>query len=121
MNDKDIVYVVINYGEPIYASREQSDAENFADGKNFNAREDVLNEWDIDDPDFTDLDDAEIQAGIDGDFYEVFFFDISKYNKGDQIELDDGTEIDYDDVIDLLKKNDSDEFFYNEDMDYWTE
>ena len=34
-------------------------------------REEVLEDWGMDDPDTEDLDDAEIQAGFDGDYYTI--------------------------------------------------
>lgn len=112
MDDKDIVYLVMNYGEPIYASKDKNEAENIAYNRNINAREEVLEDWGMDDPDTEDLDDAEIQAGFDGDYYEVVSVNIFAHQDDDQLQLDDGTEVDYNTILELLDKIDEDDFVY---------
>ena len=96
------VYIVINEGEVEYASEDKEEAEAYADTKGYEARERVLNEWGNDDPSEKDIADADLQAGIDGDFYEVEKVNISGKSEDDTIELSDGTEIDVSDILEKL-------------------
>lgn len=49
----DIVYVVICEGEVEYASTDEETAEDYADEQMYIAREEVLDEWDNDDLDYS--------------------------------------------------------------------
>lgn len=96
------VYIVINEGEVAYASEDKEDAEAYADTKGYEARKRVLNEWGNDDPSDEDIGEADLQAGMDGDFYEVEKVNISGKSEDDTIELSDGIEINVSDILEKL-------------------
>ncbi|MEY8425069.1 hypothetical protein AALB52_20480 [Lachnospiraceae bacterium 38-14] len=96
------VYIVINEGEVVYASEDKEDADAYADTKGYEARQRVLSEWGNDDPSDEDVAEADLQAGMDGDYYEVKRVNLSNKSEDDTIELSDGTEIDVSDIIEKL-------------------
>ena len=113
------IYVVINEGEPVVASKNEEDAHAYADDQGLQARSEILNDWNNDDPTEEDIAEADWQAGIDGYYYQVEKVSLFDLQNNDTIELSDGTEINSLDVLDLLgKQEDSDvpETFY-EDFD----
>ena len=65
----------------------------------------VLSEWGIDDPTEEDINAANIQAGIDGDYYEIEAVDISDMAEDDVIYLTNGAEVDMEEIIETLKVN----------------
>ena len=60
------IYVVINEGEPVFASKNEENAYAYADDQGFRARSETLKEWNNDDPTEEDIAEADWQAGIDG-------------------------------------------------------
>ncbi len=97
----DVVYIVIREGEVEFASVDEESTEGYAYNQGFNARQEVLDEWDNDDPSEEDIAEADFQAGFNGDYYEVVEVDISNKTEDDTIELSNGDEIE---VFDILKK-----------------
>ena len=97
-----VVYLVMNEGEVVYASTDEEFANAYADDQAYDARERVLEEWDNDDPSDEDIDQADFQAGFDGDYYEVVEVNILNLTEDDIIELPDGTEIDVSDILEKL-------------------
>lgn len=111
------IYVVINEGEPVFASKNEEDAHAYADDQGLQARSEILNDWNNDDPTEEDIAEADWQAGIDGYYYQVEKVSLFDLQNNDTIELSDGTEINSLDVLDLLgKQEDSDvsETFYED-------
>lgn len=98
----DNVYVVMNEGEPVFASEDKEEAEGYADEQGYKARQEALEEMGVDDPDEDDINEADFMAGFDGGCYEIFEVHLSKYKSGDTIDVG-ADEVDYDDIIDLLK------------------
>lgn len=60
----DIVYVVMCEGEVEYASTDEETAEAYADNQMYNAREEVLDEWDNYDPTEEDIAEADFKQGL---------------------------------------------------------
>ncbi len=100
----DNVYVVMREGDVVYASTDEEMAEAYADDQMYNAREAVLDEWGNDDPTEEDIAEADFQAGLDGDYYEVIKVDISNKTEDDTLELSNGDEVDVSDILEKLKK-----------------
>ena len=100
-----IVYVVMNEGEVEYASTNKEYAEAFADNKGYDAAQEVLEEWDNDDPTDEDIAEAGFQAGFDGDYYEVVKVNIANKTEDDMVELPDGTEIEVVEILEKLSTN----------------
>lgn len=98
-----IVYVVMCDGEVEYASTNEELAEGYADNQGYNARQEVLDEWDNDDPTEEDIAEADFQAGFNGDYYEVVKVDISSKTEDDTIELPDGNEVEVSDILEKLR------------------
>ncbi len=99
----DIVYVVICEGEVEYASTDEETAEDYADEQMYIAREEVLDEWDNDDPTEKDIAEADFQAGFDGDYHEVVKVDISNRTENDMVELPNGNEVEVSDILEKLR------------------
>lgn len=95
----NVVYVVLNQGEVMFVSVEKEEAEGFASEQNFRARQAVLDEWGNDDPTEKDIAEADVQAGFDGDYYEVKKVNIGGKTEDDIVELMDGTEIAVSDIL----------------------
>lgn len=100
------VYVVMCDGEVEYATTDSESAEGYKDTQNYNSREDVLEEWDIDDPDEKDIAEADYQAGYEGDYFEVVEVNLSGKEEDDIIELPDGTEIIVSEILEKFEKED---------------
>ena len=98
-----VVYIVINEGEVAYASVDREETEEFANDRNYMAREEVLAEWENDDPSEENLAEADFQVGYNGDYYKVECIDISNCSEDDIIELEDGTEIEVSDILAKLE------------------
>ena len=98
-----IVYVVMGDGEVEDASTNEEVAEGYADNQGYNARQEVLDEWDNDDPTEEDIAEADFQAGFNGDYYEVVKVDISSKTEDDTIELPDGNEVEVSDILEKLR------------------
>lgn len=107
---KNIVYVVVKEEELVFVSSDLEEANDYKMNDSIEATADVLEEWDNDDPSEEDIVAASFQAGYDGDNCEIFSVDISKYVKGDTVELDDGSEVDYNKIVKLLKENEFEGF-----------
>lgn len=101
----DIVYVVTNEDEVVNVFETMEEAEWYKENKGTEAIQRVLDEWGIDDPTEEDIGDANIQAGIDGDYYEIEPVDISDMEEDDVIQLANGTEIDMEEILETLKAN----------------
>lgn len=99
------IYAVLNEDEVVFASEDRNEAEAFAEDKRYEARKRVLNDWDNDDPDVRDLDEADLQAGADGDIYEVIKVDLSKKTEDNMVELDNGVEIEVEEILEMLSNN----------------
>lgn len=98
------VFIVVNEGEVVYASEDQEAANSFCANRMYAARESVLSDWENDDPDEDDIMEADFQAGFDGGFHEVEEIDLTGLSENEMTHLADGTEIDVDNILDLLKK-----------------
>jgi hypothetical protein len=105
MKNFNVVYVVINEGEPVYASKGKSEADAYAFEKNRDANNRALGELGVDDPDIDDCAMAGYKAGYDGEYYEVKRVNLQGKCEDDSVELDDGTEVDVYDINELLKLN----------------
>lgn len=57
-------YVVMNQGEPVFASEDEEEAEGYANEQRYKAREEALNEMGIDDPDEDDINDADLKLDL---------------------------------------------------------
>lgn len=101
-----IIYVVVNEGDVVYASADKESANAYADTKEIEARERVLEEWGNDDPSESELVEADYQAGFDGDSYEVQKIDISNQTEDGTVELQDGTEIEMSEILEKLEIDD---------------
>ena len=99
------VYVVTKIDEVVFASEDIDEARGFAESKQYQERESVLNEWDNDDPDERDLGYAEWQAGADGEYYEVEEVDLSNKTEDDTVELENGNEVEVADILEMLRHN----------------
>lgn len=97
------VYIVIHEGDVVYASTDKESAEGYADEQMYNAREAVLDEWENDDPTEKDIEDADWQVGLNGDFYEVIKVNISNKMDDDTLELPNGDEVDVSDILEKLR------------------
>lgn len=97
------IYVVMNEGEVAYASTDKESANAYADTQGFEARARVLEEWGNDDPSEDDIAEVDLQAGFDGDYYEVVKVDISNLAEDDTVELPDGTEIEVSEILEKLE------------------
>ena len=95
------MYIVLSEGEVEYVSEDAELAEAYVYNQDCNARQEILKRWGIDDPTDKDIIEADFQAGIDGDSYEIVEVDISNKTEDDVIELLDGSEIN---VQIILKK-----------------
>lgn len=100
----NVVYVAMCNGVIKYASTEKDNANDYAYNQNVNARQEVLDEWENDDPTEEDIAEAAFQAGFDGEFYEVVKVDISNKTDDDTIELPDGTEVEVAEIKEALRK-----------------
>ena len=98
----EVVYVVMNEGEVVYASKSKRQAEAYTENQAYKARQRVLQEWGNDDPTEEDMMEADFQAGFDGDYYEVERVDLSNLNSDDMVELSDGTEIEVSEILEQL-------------------
>ena len=97
---KDYYYVVVSEGEVKGAFETKSEAYDFENDQNLKARERVLQDWGMDDPEEKDLDEASFQAGQDGDYYETVRVDLTGKDEDDMVVLPDGTEIDVSKILD---------------------
>lgn len=101
----NIIYVVINQGEVMYATTSQQDAEGYADEQNYKAREAVLKDFGNDDPSYEDIAEADFTAGFYGDYHEVVTVNIANKTEDDMVILPDGDEIEVSELIKNLKRN----------------
>lgn len=99
----DIVYVVMCEGEVEYASTDEESAKGYADNQGYNARQEVLDKWGIDDPTEKDIAEANFQTGFDGGYYEVVKVDISNKTENDMVELPNGDEVEVSDILEKLR------------------
>jgi len=99
----DIVYVVMCEGEVEYASTDEETAEDYVDEQMYNARKEVLDECDNDDPTEKDIAEADFQAGFDGDYHEVVKVDISNQTENDMVKLPNGNEVEVSDILEKLR------------------
>lgn len=97
-----MIYVVMNEGEPVYASVNKDEAEAYTYTQNINGTNETLEEWGNDDPTDEDMAEAAFQNGFDGGYREVVCIDIDKADEDGTITLSDGTEIVVADVLDFL-------------------
>lgn len=107
----DTVYVVINEGEAVFASEDMEKAEAFADYKNNAGIEAAARGMDLDEDD--DRSDAAIQAGFDGDYYEVGIASLKGITDEDSmvtVRLQSSeAEVEYSEIVNLLETNKDDE------------
>ena len=101
----DVVYVVTNEYEFADVFETMEEAEWYKQSKGTEAIQRVLDEWGIDDPTEEDIDNANIQAGIDGVCYEIEPVDISGMEEDDVIQLTNGAEVDMEEILKTLKAN----------------
>ena len=101
----DVVYIVTNEDEFADVFETLEEAEWYKQSKGTAAIQRVLSEWGIDDPTEEDINAANIQAGIDGDYYEIEAVDISDMAEDDVIYLTNGAEVDMEEIIETLKAN----------------
>lgn len=99
-----LLYIVVNYGEILFASHEKEEAEAFAENESFKAMTRALKELDIDDPSEKDYDDAFFKAGQDEGSYEIFPINLKDADENGIIELEDGTEVEINEILKILKK-----------------
>lgn len=105
------VYVVINEGEAVFASEDMDEAEAFASDKNNAGIEAAAAEMDMDDDE--DRSRAAVQAGIDGDYYEVGTASLEGITDEEDmvtVKLESSeVEVEYGEIIRLLKDDEDDE------------
>ena len=99
---KGYYYVVMSEGDVKGAFETKSEAYAFENDQNLKARERVLQDWGMDDPEEKDLCEASFQAGRDGDYYETVRVDLTGKDEDDMVVLPDGTEIDVSKILDNL-------------------
>jgi len=121
----EAVYIVINEGEVIYVSLDEDEAKNYADNREIEARDKALEEMGTEkDTSENDIFDAALKGSYDSGVFEVYCVDLSKYRKDDAIYVD-GNDINYNDVVDLLEKEEckhkdeyyQDDYYENDDED----
>lgn len=98
-----IVYIVMNEGEVVYASNEREVAETYANNKMYEARGEILDEWENDDATDEDIAEAEYQSAFYGECYEVEEVNISNLVEDDVVETLNGTEIEVSDILEKLE------------------
>ncbi len=106
MNDKESedIYVVVNEGVAIYASKDEGNAENYAYKKEVLDRDSALEQMGIaDDPTKGELAQAGYLAGIESGIYEVYNVNLSKYKKDAEITLG-SSEVGYNDILFQLSR-----------------
>ncbi len=106
MNDKESqdIYVVVNEGVPVYASKDEGNAENYAYKQEVLDRDDALEQMGIaDDPTKGELAQAGYLAGIESGIYQVYNVDLSKYKKDEEIILG-NSEVNYNDIVHELSR-----------------
>jgi len=121
----EAVYIVINEGEVIYVALDEDEAKNYADNRGIEARDRALEGMGAEEATSEkDIFDAALKAGYDSGVFEVYCIDLSRYREDDVIYVD-GNEIDYNDVVDLLEKEEcehEDEYYeddyYENDNEY---
>lgn len=106
-----MIYVAISEDEPVFASESFEEVDYYAEERNSQEIDAILKEWGIEDPEEKDIEEATIQAGFDGKIFDVVSVDLLSYSEEDEIELSNGIVIDYNDIIELLEKNNSSDFF----------
>lgn len=100
----EIVYVVMKDQEVVYASTNSDDAENYSFNKNLEAGQEVLDDWENDDPTDKDILGASFKGGFDGGYHDVVEINISNKTEGEVIQLENGEEIDVTEVLKKLKE-----------------
>ena len=107
---KSQVYVVINEGEAVFATNNEEVADAYAENAIDNCVYDTVEECgrDIDDLTPEELEEMSFMSGFDGGYYEVQSFELdieNRDNNPDTVELDDGTELDVDDIFDVYEES----------------
>ena len=103
---KDYVYVVMLDGSIVYVSRDKEKAQAFSKDHFDKACQEVLNDWEIDDPNEKNLEEAAIQAGMDGENCTIFAIDIANKTEEDTVELPNGDEVDMEEILEKLEDED---------------
>lgn len=110
MEEKDIVYAVINEGEIVYASRYEEEAQRYANEQENHAVTSTLDEWDIDDLSTEDIEKVSYPAEYDREVYEVYEVDISDKTEDDTIEIltDNGSyKSEVSEIFEILEKSEN--------------
>lgn len=97
-------YVVLKEGEAIFASRMQEIAEAYAKNENERSINQIYEERE-EDPEDADIGRIAFMAGRDEQPAEAYKINLSEYVEGDTIEFDDGSEIQYDYICDLIEES----------------
>ena len=113
---KAIVYVVINDGEVVYASKDEDNADNYVEEKREEIREELIEELDIDedeDPSKVEYQ-LEYASGAEYGIFKVVEIDLNKYKENETFEKFiqnlGNVCIEYNEIIDKLHENGEDEY-----------
>ena len=103
----DYAYVVLKEEEAIFASRMEEIAEAYVEYRKEKCINQVCEDWeeDLEDADEVKIGETAFRAGQDEQPPEVYKIDLSEYVEGDTIEFDDGSEIQYDYICNLLDES----------------
>ncbi len=109
---KAVVYIVINDGAVLYASKDEDNANGYAEEKTTEIQEDVAKELDIDeDEDFSKV---VYTAGAEYGTFNVVEIDLNKYEEDKTIEIFiqnlGDVYIEYSEIIAKLHENGEDEY-----------
>jgi len=116
---KAVVYIVINEGEILYASKDEDNADNYAEEKQNEIEEEIAKDMNIDeDEDFSKV---VYEAGAEYGTFKVVEIDLNRYNEDETIRIfieNHGEEfIEYSEIIDKLRENGEDEYDDDDDDD----
>ena len=114
---KAVVYIVVNDGEVLFASKDEDNAEGYAEEKTTEIQEEIAEELDIDeDEDFSKV---VYKAGAEYGTFDVVEIDLNKCKENETITIftkNLGDEyIEYSEIIAKLRENGEDEYDDDED------
>ena len=114
---KAVVYIVVNDGEVLFASKDEDNAEGYAEEKTTEIQEEIAEELDIDeDEDFSKV---VYKAGAEYGTFDVVEIDLNKCKENEIITIftkNLGDEyIEYSEIIAKLRENGEDEYDDDED------
>lgn len=114
------VYIVVNEGEVVFASKDEDEANNFSDTRDYQNRADALKEMGCDeDASESELAEAGFWAGYECGVNEVYCVNLAKYKEDDEICIG-SDEISYNDIVSVLERcaeEDENQYFLMDDAE----